>query len=380
MKIHPITRVEVSEAAIKHNIRMFQRILRTTGTNFMAVVKSNAYGHGMVEVARIAQKHGIRWFGVVNLDEALVLRKNGVWARILVLSYFTDDGITQAIKQNITLSIYNLNDARKISRIAKSIKRIARVHFKVDTGTSRLGIRSKEAITMIRQITLLKYIHLEGIFTHFSDSENPNQYITNRQIKEFDSIILKLENEGITFSIKHAACSASTLLNKKTHYNLSRIGISLYGLHSIEKDGMTVRKKYPWFSLQPALSWKTHIIQIKNIKRNTCVGYGCDYRAKKKIRIAILPVGYWDGYDRKLSNKGSVIICGKRAKIVGRICMNLSMVDITNIQDAKIGNEAILIGKKERGEVTADEVASLVQTINYEVVTRINPLIHRKVI
>lgn len=379
MKRHPITRVEISEAAIHHNIRMFQRVLRSTRTNFMAVVKSNAYGHGIVETAKIAQKYGVRWFGVVSLDEALLLRKSGIWARILVLSFFTDDGIEKAIRQNITLSIYNLNDARKISRIARGINRIARVHFKIDTGTSRLGIRTNLAMDVITMIATFKNIQIEGVFTHFADSENSNQIVTNRQIREFDSVITKLKNKGITFMIKHAACSASTLLNNKSHYNLVRVGISLYGLHSIENKGKSIQKRYPWFSLKPALSWKTHIIQTKEIPCGTCVGYGCDYRSKKKIRMAILPIGYWDGYDRKLSNQGRVVIGDAYAPVIGRICMNLTMVDITKTKDARVGDEAVLIGKQGRGVITADDLAKSIGTINYEIVTRINPLIFRKV-
>ena len=347
----------------------------------MAVVKSNAYGHGLIECAKIFEKTGADWLGVVNLEEALQLKKADLKKPIMVLSYFNPTGSLkpslQAIKNAIRLPIYDLKTAKHLSRIALKARKCAHLHVKIDTGTSRLGILPQQSTAFIKQILKLPNIKLEGIFTHFASSENPNQSFTNKQINQFEKLINKLEKQGIKIPLKHTACSASTLLNPRSHFNLVRIGISLYGLYSVERDGIVVHKKYPWFSLKPALSWYTKIIQIKALTKGTFVGYGNTYKTKKKTKIAVLPVGYWEGYDRKLSNIGEVLIHGQKVKILGRVCMNMTMIDVTSIKYVRVGDRATLIGRDGKTKITTDELAEKIGTINYEVVTRINPYISR---
>jgi alanine racemase len=372
----PITWVEVSKQAIRHNIKQFQKVL-SKKTALMAVVKSNAYGHGMVEVARIAVKAGVKWLGTVNLDEALELRRAGIKIRILVFSYFHPDKLVEAVKKNITLTVYNYSAAREISVIAKKLHKIAKVHFKVDTGTSRLGVRIDAAIVLVKKISSLPNIQIEGIFSHLADSENPDQKFTNQQIHVFEKLITKLEEQGIDIPVKHIACSAATLLNRRSHFNVVRIGISLYGLWSVEKDGARVRKLHKQFNLQPALSWHTTIVQVKELPIGTPIGYGCTYKTLKRTKLAIIPVGYWEGFDRRLSNCGEVLIQGQRCPVRGRICMNLTMVDVTHLKKVRPGERATLIGHDGKDEITADEMAKKIGTINYEIVTRINPLLPR---
>ncbi len=343
----------------------------------MAVVKSNAYGHGMVEVARIAQKAGVKWLGTVNLDEALELRQAGIKTRILVFSYFHPDKLVEAVKKNITLTVYNYSAAREISLIAKKLHQTAKVHFKVDTGTSRLGARPEHALDLVKKINSLPNIQIEGIFSHLADSENPNQKFTNQQIDAFKKLITKLEEQGIYILIKHIACSAATLLNKRSYFNLVRIGISLYGLWSVEKDGSHVRKLYKQFSLRPALSWYTTIIQVKELPVGTFIGYGCTYRTLKRTKLAIIPVGYWEGFDRRLSNCGEVLIQGQRCPVRGRICMNLTMVEVTHLKNVKAGELVTLIGQDGQEMISAEDIAEKIDTINYEVIARINPLLPR---
>lgn len=376
MSIEPITWLEISASAIRHNINQFKKVV-SKKTELMAVVKSNAYGHGMVEVAKIAVKTGVKWLGTVNLDEALELRKASIKTRILVFSYWHPDKLAEAVKKNITLTVYSYSAARDISAIAKKLHKIARVHFKVDTGTSRLGARTDFALALIRKISDLPNIQIEGIFSHLADSENLNQKFTNQQIDQFEKLITQLEEQGITIPINHIACSAATLLNQRSHFNLVRIGISLYGLWSVEKDGARVKKLHKQFGLRPALSWYTTIVQVKELAAHTPVGYGCTYTTTKRTKLAIIPIGYWEGFDRRLSNCGEVLIQGKRCPVRGRICMNLTMVDVTHLPNVRAGERVTLIGRDGEAEVTSDDIAKKIGTINYEVVTRINPLLPR---
>ncbi len=372
MKHNHTTWVEVSQKALTHNIKEFQRIL-TPQTEIMAVVKSNAYGHGMVQSAKIFKQAGCQWIGTVNLEEALELRKNNITGPILVLSYFHPDKLAEAIKQNISLTVYHLTAVRTISRLAEKLNKTAAIHFKLDTGTSRLGVQADQSLDSIKKIKALPHLNLEGIFSHLADAEKPNQNFTRRQINIFEKIITQCQKEGITFPIKHIACSAAAILNKESYFNLVRIGISSYGLWSVENNG-TYR---PGIKLQPALSWHTRIIQIKTIAKGQTIGYGRTYKVKKEMRIALLPIGYWEGFDRKLSNNGEVIIGGKLCNIRGRICMNLTMVDVSNCKNVKVGDRATLIGTQNNSRITAEDLARRIGTINYEVVTRINPLIPR---
>ncbi len=378
---HALTWIEISQSALKHNIGMFQRILRSSTSSLMAVVKSNAYGHDMRIVAHIAQDAGVRWFGVASSQEALDLRKQGIWSRILVLSYISQiDHIPDSIRKKIALPVYNLAAARRISKIAQKLKTRAIVHVKIDTGTTRLGVRPEDSLKFIRSVHKLPYVELEGLYTHFADSENVNQSFTNAQIKSLGLILNHCKKHGIIIPICHAGCSASTILNQQSHFSMARIGISLYGLTSVSRTDGLIHRRYPWCSLIPVLSWKTTIIQVKSIPQNTCVGYGCDYRSKKRMRIAVLPVGYWDGVDRKFSHGGYVLIHGRIAKVLGRVCMNMMMVDVSHATSVKEGDPAVIIGVQSGKLVSADMMANQIQTINYEVVTRINPLLPRVIV
>ncbi|MFH1236666.1 MAG: alanine racemase [Parcubacteria group bacterium] len=374
------TWVEISRQALKHNVRLFQAILRRSGSTLMAVVKSNAYGHGISETARITQALGVRWFGVADTKEALLLRKEGISSRILVLSFIQRDLVAYALKENVSLPVHDYSMALIISRIAARTRHKANIHIKIDTGAHRLGIAATDALHIVPRILKLPSINLEGFFTHFADSENPDQHFTNEQISIFNSTIQEMRRNGIISNMRHAACSASTLLNRSSHMNLARVGLSLYGLSPLEKERLSISRM-----LRPVLSWKTRIIQIKTVVKGGTIGYGRTFYVKRQMRIATIAVGYWDGYDRKLSNTGRVLIHGAYAPLIGRVCMNVSMVDVTNITSCKAGDEVVLLGYPRSSKyasrgVTADELAKKLGTINYEVVTRINPLIPRIIV
>ncbi|EKE14504.1 MAG: hypothetical protein ACD_12C00464G0002 [uncultured bacterium] len=373
---HSLTSVEIKKENIIHNIKQFRNIVGPN-VKLMAVVKSDAYGHGIVPVAELAQKNGIDYLGVVNLHEALLLKNTQIKLPILILSYFNKEDVAEGIIEGVEFPVYNLEDAKFLSEKASEINKPVNVHVKIDTGTSRLGVFPAQVLDFIHEVSSLSNLGIKGVYTHLADSENFNQTYTKKQVKLFKELLFKIQKRGLKINLKHCACSASTLVDRDYHFDLVRIGISLYGLWASSDNKKLVNKKLPDFTLKPALTWKTKVIQVKVLSKGTSVGYGLTFKTKKKTTLAILPVGYNEGYDRLLSNKGQVLIRGKRAKILGRVCMNMTMVDATHIPNIKVGEEVVLLGRQEKEEITAEEVAQKIGTINYEVVTRINPLLPR---
>lgn len=357
------SQVLISKPALLHNLRAYRRAIGDVSV--MAVVKSNAYGHGMVEVAKAVEKD-TDWFGVASGSEALELRQVGIKKPILVLSFYENGEIIDLIKKRASLAVYDLRQAKLISTAAKKLKKIANIHLKVDTGTSRLGIMPADVANFVDKLVRLPNLKIEGVFSHFAASEE-NLEFTRKQDILFNTIIEELEWRGLSL-IKHIACTAAGLVSPGSNHDMVRLGIGLYGLWP-----SAVAKQKAGFELKPALSWQTKIIQIKDLPKGAYVGYGITYQTKRPIKLAVLPIGYYDGYDRKLGNTGEVLIGGKRCKVLGRVCMNLIMVDVADVKNVKVGDRAELLGK----EITADELAKKIGTINYEVVTRINPLIPR---
>lgn len=362
--------VEILKSAILHNLAQFQKIVGRN-TAIMPIVKSNAYGHGLVEIAKLISPK-VKWLGAADLSEALALRKNKIKNRIFVLSYAQSRYLKDGLKQGIDLPVYDLDDARLISNFAGRLKKNAKVHIKIDTGTGRVGVLLKDAVEFIKAIKKLPNLKIEGIYSHFASAEDDLKY-TTFQLKNFEKILAELKKAGIEIPIKHFACTAAILNKPQARFNLCRLGLGLYGLWPSAAVKNCVLKRYPGFELKPALSWKTKIIQIKEIAKGARIGYGGTYIAKKKMKLAVLAAGYWEGYDRRLSNKGIVIIKKTRCPVVGRVCMNLTMVDVSPVKSVKAGDEALLLG----GGVTAENLAEIISTINYEVVARINPLLKR---
>ncbi|MFA5021980.1 MAG: alanine racemase [Patescibacteria group bacterium] len=362
--------VEISKSAILHNLAQYQKVVGQS-VEIMPIVKSNAYGHGMVQMAKLVSSK-TSWLGVVSLGEALKLRKNKIKNRIFVLSYAQSNYLKQGIEQNIELPVYDLPTAKLISQIAAKSGKYAKIHIKVDTGASRVGVLAQNAFEFIKKISQLPNLEIVGIYSHFAASEE-NQKYTQLQVDKFGQVLNQSDQLRV-IPYRHFACSAAALVKPQAHLNLIRLGLGLYGLWPSPLAKKIALKHYPWLKLKPALVWKTKIIQIKEISAGTKIGYGCTYTAKKKMTIAVLAVGYWEGYDRHLSSKGQVLIKNKKCPVVGRICMNLTMVDISSVKNAKVGEEVVLLGKG----ITVESLAEKIGTINYEVVTRINPVLKRK--
>ena len=369
----PFTWLEINKSAINYNLKQFRKLIGPK-VLLMPVIKSNAYGHGFLEVARILEHNKeVDRICVVNLEEAIKLIDFGLKKPIFILSFYQLDQqlLTKAIKAQVIFSVYNKKQLQILNDIAKQIHRNVKIHLEIDTGVSRTGILPKATLPFIKEIQKYSHLSLEGIWSHFASSENNPQY-TNYQLHKFQKIITQLEHNKINIPLKHMACTASSILYKESLLNGIRVGIGIYGLH----DNKIIQQK---IKLQRALSWYTTIIQIKELPPKTKISYGGTYTTKRKTKIAIIPVGYWDGYDRLFSNKAQVIIHNKKCPIRGRICMNLSMVDVTNVKGVKPGDKVILIGKSKNQEITAEDLAKWANTINYEIVTRINPLLARRV-
>jgi alanine racemase len=355
--------IEVSKSALLGNIKAYREQLGKT--KLMAVVKANAYGHGVDIVADVI-KDEVDWFGVVNIDEAVNLRDLGVNKPILAMSYYDEDKIEEALRKNISLVAYDENQLKLLNESAQRLRTQARVHLKIDTGTSRLGVLPNQVLEFAQKIGKHQHLKLEGVFSHLAASEDNVPY-TKKQLEVFESALSLLEKNGIKPQVRHIACTASASAFPQSRFDLIRLGIGLYGLSSYKS-----RSKTSKLILTPILAWKTRIIQIKDVPKNTYIGYSLTYKTSKASKIAVLPVGYYEGYPRSLSNKSEVLICGQRCPVRGRVCMNLMMVDVTKVKDPAAGDEVVLIGKQGKDEITADELARHAGTINYEIVARLN--------
>ena len=375
--------VEISESAFAHNVRFFiERI--TGGTELALVLKANAYGHGMLEMAELAVKNKIHSFCVHSLEEAIDLRKNGINEEILIMGPVLLKNLAEIIKNNFRIVLYNPDHLSTLKELTEDMKKKVRIHLKLETGTHRQGINEKELPEFIQHLNESSLIEPEAVYTHFANIEDTTIHdYALYQLAEFNRMIEYIKNSGFKNIKAHAACSAATLLFPETHFNMVRLGISQYGLWPSKETMVSYKAKHPQDAnnlLKPVLSWKTRVAQIKQVEANKYIGYGCTFKTTRNSRMAVLPVGYSDGYDRGLSNQSYVLIRGKRAPVRGRICMNLIIVDITDISGVQLEEEVVLIGKQGNEEITADYLAGLLSSINYEIVTRINWNIPRIVV
>lgn len=368
------TWVEVNTKALIHNVKIFKKL--ALKSELMAIVKSNAYGHGLVGTTKAFLKGGASFCGVDSLEEAIALRNAGIRKPIVVMGYVMLTDIPLLFKYQLRPVVYTLETLRKISEYSKRTKQKLFIHIKIETGTNRQGILLHQIQDFARILHVNELLILEGITTHFANIEDAhNQIFALTQLKKLEEAILLMKAHNLYPRIVHCAASSAILVFPKSHYNLIRPGIGLYGLWPSAK--MSSLFKNTKIHLRPALSWKTHIAQIKNVSKGSPVGYGLTEKVKRNSRIAVLPVGYFDGYDRRLSSIGHVLILGKRAKVLGRVCMNMIMVDVTDIPQVSVEDIAILIGGDSRAYIGADELAEKTKTINYEIVSRINPLLPR---
>ncbi|HVU09835.1 MAG TPA: alanine racemase [Phototrophicaceae bacterium] len=361
--------VDIDLDALANNVRGLKSIIGDK-VMLIAVVKANAYGHGAISVARTALLNGAEYLAVASMQEAVELRSAGIEAPILVMSYTPAQAIRQAVRQNITITLYDLDLAHAYDRAAREAGGTLRVHVKVDTGMGRLGVMASDAMVFFRQILGLSHLEFEGIYTHFSMADEDLSY-TLEQVKTFKQILTPLRAAGFNFKYIHAANSAGTLVSKETHFNAVRTGLAMYGLSPSELAAVPS-------DFRPVLSWKTVVAQVKTLPPGHPVGYGGTYYAKDTERIAVIPVGYSDGLRRSPQYWGHVLVKGQFAPIIGRVSMEKTTINVTDIPDVSIGDEVVLIGRQGSQQITADEIARRLGTISYEVLCSVVPRAPRR--
>jgi len=376
-----LQRVEIDRSALTHNIQQFRRLIGKKRM-FLATVKANAYGHGIVEVSQIAVDAGVDWLGVQSLEEGILLREKGFTRPILVLGYVPFEGLKEAIARELRLTVYNFETLSRLAQACRKLRKNANLHLKIETGTYRQGITEEDVLSFAQKVKEFPELVLEGISSHFANIEDTTDHsYAQYQLDTFKRVLGMLEKNKIEIPLKHMSCSASAILFPDTYFDMVRAGISMYGLWPSKETFLSCRlqNREPLL-LRPVLSWKTRIAQVKKVPRGAFVGYGCTYRASRETILAVIPVGYYDGYDRRLSNSSYVLVKGRRAPLRGRVCMDFILADVTDIPGVDMEEDVVLLGKDGEESITANDLASLVGTINYEIVTRINPLVPRLII
>lgn len=363
--------LEISQDNLFSNLKEIRKCVGPK-VKVLAIVKSNAYGHGLVEITNLL-KNKVDYFGVDNIDEALKIRSHKIKTPILVIGYVPKPKFEKAAEKNISIALYNYEDLAFIKNL-KPAKPL-RVHLKIETGMNRQGIKLQDLPKFINFIKKNKdRIILDGVYTHLADSDD--LVFTNYQLKNFQETIKLLEESGLNNLLKHCSASAGIFSGKKFHFNFVRTGISLYGYWNSPK----IKERGKNYTLKPVLTFKSVVAQVKTVKKNETVGYGRTWKAKKDTTIAIIPVGYYDGFDRRLSNCGEVLIKNHIAKVIGRVAMNMFMIDVTKIAGVKSEDEVIIIGNQKGKTIDANKIAIEINTINHEILARLNPLLPKQVV
>lgn len=363
---------EVNLDNIAHNVREIRRIT-SKKAEIMGVVKADAYGHGVMEVARTLLNNGITRLAVSMLDEAIQLRKSGFDVPILILNYTDPRRAEEIILNDVTQTVFSHDLATALSEAAVRLKKNIKIHIKVDTGMSRVGfLPGYNAVKNIVQISKLPGIIIEGLFTHFASADEKDKSYTYMQFEKFMSICSELNRIGLYIPVKHVANSAAIIEYPEMHMDMVRPGIITYGMYPSED----VDKSR--IDLRPAMTLKANVILVKDIEKNTSISYGRIFTTNRESKIATLPIGYADGYTRLLNNKAKVLVNGEFAPVVGKICMDQCMLDVTDLMsEVHVGDEVVLFGKQGDKEITIEEIASSIGTINYELVCIIGKRIPR---
>lgn len=364
---------EISLDALEYNVKSIRQMIGED-TALMCVIKANAYGHGAVPLAHHLVKMGADSFAVATVDEGIELRLSGITQPILVLGMSTKERYPDMIHYHITPTIYSYEMAKDIDRVAAKMNTVTDIHIKIDTGMSRIGFRADEntvqEIIMISQIR--PHIHIQGIFTHFACADGSDETMTRQQAAAFRFVIDELEAHGLHIPVRHCANSASIIRYPELKMDMVRAGIILYGLRPSDEPDLMA------FPLKPVMCLKSHVIMLKDVPEGTTVGYGATYVCPRKTRIATVSIGYADGFPRAQSNKGRVLIGSQSFPIIGRVCMDQMMVDVTDARESvRLGDEVILVGRQGNEEITMEEAASYGDSFNYEFACNINRRVPR---
>jgi alanine racemase len=368
-----LTWIEVENAALNSNLHAFKTRLGR-GVELSHVIKSNAYGHGLELIAREDEASGIvHSLSVYSVEELVRVREAGVKLPVVILGYVPLSAWDVVVDAEGIPVIFNKESLTSLSRAADERGREVKVHLKVETGTNRHGLAEDELLEYAHLIDDLPGVNLDGLSTHFANIEDTTDHsYAQEQLDRFNHALVRLRDAGYRVPVPNTACSAAAILFPESHFAMARVGIASYGLWPSKETRVSAdHVQGAKMSLKPVLSWKTQVAQVKPVPKGGFVGYGCSWRAPVDSRLAILPVGYADGYDREISNVGHVLIRGVRAPVRGRVCMNVTMVDVTHIEGVSLEDEVVLLGAQEGERISAEDMAGWCGTIAYEVVSRI---------
>lgn len=361
---------DINLDAIVENVKALKNLTKE-GTKALAVVKADGYGHGDIAVSK-AVYDLVNGYAVATLDEAVNLRENGIDKQILILGYVNPDEYEELVKHEIDATVFDIETAKELDEVAQRLGKKALCNIKVDTGMRRIGLEPDESgKEIVRQIKKLKNINARGIFTHFAASDEKDKTSAEAQFNKFKKFLDELEAEGITFETRHCSNSAAIIDMPQVNLDMVRLGIAMYGMYPSEEVDKSKVK------LSPAIELKSHITMVKELEVGQKISYGGTYTTTKKTKIATVSVGYGDGYPRALSSKGYVLVAGKKANIVGRVCMDQMMVDVTDIDNVKRGDIVTLIGHDKDNYISIEEIADLAGTFNYEFVCDLGKRIPR---
>lgn len=352
--------VEIDLTAISHNLGIIRKIIGKK-VRIAGVVKANAYGHGLIEIARFLEKQRIDYLCVARISEALELRENRIKTPILILGYTPPQFFKEIVNHNLTVTIRSLDVAKSLVTEARRKNKMVKVHIKVETGMHRIGIETPYILFFLKKIFDLPNLEVEGIFTHFAEADNLDLSFTRLQLTRFQEVVQELIRAKIKIPIYHTANSAATLRIPESYFNMVRVGIALYGLEPFPGAKEIV-------GLKPAMTLKTKIIQIKEIPAHEFIGYGRTYETPKTKIVGTIAIGYGDGFRRSPQNWSEVLVRGQRCQILGRVAMDSCQIDLSSVLKAEVGDEVVLIGKSRDEIITVEQVAHRLGTINYEVV------------
>lgn len=370
MKIFRPIWAEIDCDNLAHNYSLI-RNAAGSGVKVMAVVKADAYGHGAAQAARVLAGAGADMLGVASLEEGIQLRDAGIGADILILGYTQPEWAATVVEGGFIQTVYHLNLAHALRDEARRLGKMCRVHVKIDTGMGRIGIMSKMAAHYIEEIAGMKELELHGVFTHLSCADELDREFTSTQLERFRALLADLDARGIRVPCVHAANSAAVLAFKDSYFDMVRPGILLYGL-APSPEMLPLSGDF-----RPVMSIKTSIVELKTVPAGSRISYGGRFVADKPTRVATVPAGYADGFSRRLSGRGHVLVQGRRAPIIGAVCMDFMMIDITGVPNVNVNEEVVLVGRQGAAAISFDELAACMDTINYEVVSLIGKRVHR---
>ncbi|MCB0210565.1 MAG: alanine racemase [Anaerolineae bacterium] len=358
-----LTWAEIDLKAVSHNIRSIKQHIQPT-VGVMAVVKANAYGHGAVPIAKTALATGAEWLAVNRVEEGVALRQAGIEARTLVLGYCPPGQAGLVVDNNLTPAVTTPATAAALADRASRLNRKFPVHLKIDTGMGRLGLLPEEVVDFAKMLADCPPLQLEGIFSHLATADDPDPAFSRQQLRVYQEVVQAIEAAGIDIPLHHLANSAAGLQLPETHNHLVRLGIAMYGLTPSTRIDLPV-------DLRPAMTLKTRVARLRVLPTGASVGYGRTFLAPQPTAVALAPIGYGDGYARLCSNRGEMLVGGRRAKVIGMVSMDQTSLDVSGIDSIAQDDEIVVFGRQGEATITAEEVARWSETINYEVVTRL---------